>query len=56
MRCLGTDAKAICDIALSRMGDQDQYVWHHCKNGLYTVKLGYRVAIDHLLFFAAVSD
>ncbi|XP_021800961.1 uncharacterized protein LOC110745195 [Prunus avium] len=33
-------------MALSRFGCPDRWMWHFTKNGLFTVKSGYRVAVE----------
>ncbi|KAM2042654.1 hypothetical protein EV2_037173 [Malus domestica] len=42
---LKEDVSSILNIPLSRCGMSDRLVWHHSKNGEYTVKTGYGVAL-----------
>ncbi|VVA39354.1 PREDICTED: reverse mRNAase [Prunus dulcis] len=40
------EADSILAMALSRFGCPNHLMWHFTKNGLYTVKSGYRVAVE----------
>lgn len=39
------DVASILSIPLSRNGQGDRLVWHHSKNGAYTVRTGYGVVL-----------
>ena len=40
------DLAMIRTIPISRFGCEDQRIWHYTKNGLYSVRSGYHVAMD----------
>lgn len=40
------DARAIVSIPLREDGSDDVRIWHYSKDGVYTVKTGYRVALE----------
>ena len=43
------DAKAICNIPLSRRKGVDSVVWLHTKNGVYSVRSGYHKARKEMI-------
>ncbi|CAL8094550.1 unnamed protein product [Prunus armeniaca] len=45
-RLFNEEADSILAMALSRFGCSDRLMWHFTKDGLYTVKSGYRVAVE----------
>ncbi|KAF2590850.1 hypothetical protein F2Q70_00040308 [Brassica cretica] len=40
------DVNYILAMRISKMGRKDSYVWNHSKSGIYTVRMGYRVATE----------
>lgn len=50
------DVRIIATIPISSINDEDKWIWHYSKNGAYSVKSGYKLAMMSIDGLGSTSD